>query len=61
MVKASRRFVVCVRATSFSASNVRAMIGNSASPRAFSASIRMARPRAEITTGGSMIAVSQRV
>ena len=35
--------------------------GSSTSPRAFSASIRIARPRAEITSGGSMVAVSQRV
>jgi hypothetical protein len=37
------------------------MKGNIISPRAFSASIRIARPRAEITSGGSMMAVSQRI
>ena len=37
------------------------MTGSSTSPRPFSASMRMARPRAEITSGGSMMAVSQRV
>ena len=40
---------------------VRAMKGSITSPRLFSASMRMARPRAEMTSGGSMMAVSQRV
>jgi hypothetical protein len=35
--------------------------GNSDSPRAFSASMRIALPRAVTTSGGSIIAVSQRV
>ena len=58
---ASRRFVVWVTVTSFSADTARAMIGSSASPRRLSASTRIARPRAEIATGGSIVAVSQRV
>lgn len=36
-------------------------VGRSTSPRAFSASIFMMRPREEMTSGGSMMAVSQRV
>jgi len=35
--------------------------GNIASPRPLSAEIRMDRPRADIATGGSTIAVSHRV
>ena len=58
---ASLRSVVWVRVTSFSGSSVRAMIGSSTSPRLFSASMRIERPRAEITSGGSITAVSQRV
>jgi len=47
--------------TSASVATALPMAGSSASPRRFSASIFTARPRAEITRGGSMMAVSQRV
>ena len=54
-------FDVSAMVTSARLPSVLPMTGNSASPRPFSASMRMARPRAEITSGGSMMAVSQRV
>ena len=43
------------------ASSAGRMMASRTSPRAPSASITMLRPRDEITTGGSMVATSQRV
>ena len=53
--------VAAVTVTSSSASTTRVTTGSIASPLLFSASISTLRPRAEITSGGSMMAVSQRV
>ena len=60
----SRRSAVAVSSVTVTSATWRSALRigtSSASPRAFSASIAMARPRAETTSGGSMIAVSQRV
>ena len=53
--------VVSTTVISASAVTARPIAGSSASPRALSAAIFIERPRAEIATGGSMVAVSQRV
>ena len=61
LVISARGRVMKIEALNTRGETLLPIIGSSTSPRRLSASIRIERPCAEITSGGSMIAVSQRV